>query len=327
MAIVIIDQFKLGTNLPLDDRYINVSLYDVSEYWYPGMQVYQTSDQKIYYYNGNTWQPIGNDSSIGEILISIQDVSIRVANLESSVAYLNTQDLIINASIFRIDSSINELWSWNLSQDTSIVNIINVNATQDASITDLRNVNAAQDASITNLRNVNVAQDASITDLRNVNTAQDASITNLRNVNVAQDASITDLRNVNTAQDASITDLRNVNTAQDASISFLRNWNLALDGSIVRIDGSINYLFTNKADLVDGKVPLSQIPDSVIGGMTYMGSVCPSSGTVDASIKGQYYIITCDTSAYGYTLNTGDWLVFNGLTANPSWGKSITQIE
>ena len=299
MAIVIIDQFKLGTNLPLDDRYINVSLYDVSEYWYPGMQVYQTSDQKIYYYNGNTWQPIGNDSSIGEILISIQDVSIRVANLESSVAYLNTQDLIINASIFRIDSSINELWSWNLSQDTSIVNIINVNATQDASITDLRNVNAAQDASITNLRNVNVAQDASITDLRNVNTAQDASIT----------------------------DLRNVNTAQDASISFLRNWNLALDGSIVRIDGSINYLFTNKADLVDGKVPLSQIPDSVIGGMTYMGSVCPSSGTVDASIKGQYYIITCDTSAYGYTLNTGDWLVFNGLTANPSWGKSITQIE
>jgi len=49
MPIDIIDSFRLGTDIPLDVRYTANTYMDVSAYWYPGMQVYQYSDQQIWY--------------------------------------------------------------------------------------------------------------------------------------------------------------------------------------------------------------------------------------------------------------------------------------
>lgn len=48
MPIDVIDSFRLGTDRPLDNRYIANSVYDVSLYWYDGMQVYEPSTNRVY---------------------------------------------------------------------------------------------------------------------------------------------------------------------------------------------------------------------------------------------------------------------------------------
>ena len=58
MANEIIDSFQLGADIPLDDRYVVNTYYDVSEYWYPGMQVFQLSDEQIWFFDGSIWSPM-----------------------------------------------------------------------------------------------------------------------------------------------------------------------------------------------------------------------------------------------------------------------------
>jgi hypothetical protein len=71
MPIDIIDNFRLGADIPLDVRYQANTYFDVSLYWYPGMQVFQYSDKQIWYYDGSIWStmkqtgPINIDEIIG----------------------------------------------------------------------------------------------------------------------------------------------------------------------------------------------------------------------------------------------------------------------
>lgn len=44
----IIDNFKLYTDKPLDNRYVVNSIYDVSNYWYNGMQMYEPSSNMVW---------------------------------------------------------------------------------------------------------------------------------------------------------------------------------------------------------------------------------------------------------------------------------------
>jgi hypothetical protein len=72
-----------------------------------------------------------------------------------------------------------------------------------------------------------------------------------------------------------------------------------------------------KADLVAGKVPLTQIPDSVLGQLEYKGTYDMATALPAASTanKGEYYIASNATLANGYII--GDWAVSNGT----SWDK------
>lgn len=88
----------------------------------------------------------------------------------------------------------------------------------------------------------------------------------------------------------------------------------------IATSGSYNDLldipdFTLKADLVNGKVPTSQIPDTVLGQLEYMGvwDMSVDLPTIIPSMKGNYYV--ANVSGNGYTI--GDWAVCNGLT----WDK------
>lgn len=70
-----------------------------------------------------------------------------------------------------------------------------------------------------------------------------------------------------------------------------------------------------KADLVNGKVPSSQIPDSVLGQLEYQGVWDMSVAMLPAAPenKGHYYV----ANAAGNGYNVGDWAVSNGMT----WDK------
>lgn len=61
---------------------------------------------------------------------------------------------------------------------------------------------------------------------------------------------------------------------------------------------------------VNGKVVLTQIPDSILGQLEYMGIHSFLGGMPTATQKGQYWIASSDGNGY----ITGDWAVWNGTS-------------
>lgn len=68
----------------------------------------------------------------------------------------------------------------------------------------------------------------------------------------------------------------------------------------------------------NGKVPTSQLPNSVMGGLNYKGTFGTTSGDLSSTaLAGDYYI--CEENGYiskaaKITFDNGDWAVFNGTT-------------
>lgn len=71
----------------------------------------------------------------------------------------------------------------------------------------------------------------------------------------------------------------------------------------------------------NGKVPLSQINDALIGAVNYQGTYNASNNTpplpVATGNKGKYYIVSTAGTQQGFDLNIGDWIISNGSV----WGK------
>ena len=70
-------------------------------------------------------------------------------------------------------------------------------------------------------------------------------------------------------------------------------------------------LLIKKANLdINNKIPLSEIPDSILGQLKYMGVWDFSSGFPTGAEKGNYWI----TSVSGNGYEVGDWAVYNGTS-------------
>jgi len=70
-------------------------------------------------------------------------------------------------------------------------------------------------------------------------------------------------------------------------------------------------LLDKKANLdINNKIPLSEIPDSILGQLKYMGVWDFSSGLPTGAEKGNYWI----TSVSGNGYEVGDWAVYNGTS-------------
>ena len=80
---------------------------------------------------------------------------------------------------------------------------------------------------------------------------------------------------------------------------------------------------STKADLVGGKVPVSQLPDTVTGSLEYKGTWDADTNTPDISNnpdKGDYYVVSTagGTNLSGITdWDIGDWAIYNGT----EWSK------
>ena len=249
MAVPIIDNLILGTDLPLDARYVVDSYYDVSMYWYDGMLIYKESTNQLWIVkdtsveiiveilDSSSAQIASIDGSISDLYVdqAAQDVSIQwlVDNTHTRTYIDGSLNLKVDQTLF--DSSVSYLTNWNLSQDTSIVNLRGRIDVVDGSITYLTDWNNTQDSSIISLRNEDIRLDGSITSLIAEDVRIDGSLNILFQENDIQDASIVDLRNEDIRQDGSITLLFQENDIQDASIVDLRN-------RINVIDGSVTYL-------------------------------------------------------------------------------------
>lgn len=154
MPVNIIENFRLGTDLPLDSRYVVDSYNDVSIYWYAGMQVFQNSDQQLYWYDGSIWNAVEDTSISGNFAtieyvdgsLAIRDVSIDklfsiTSNLEVSIGSL---DILTQLH----DVSLGNLTIWQQYQDNSIGNLDTLTQLHETSLGQLNIWNQNQDTSL-----------------------------------------------------------------------------------------------------------------------------------------------------------------------------------
>lgn len=99
------------------------------------------------------------------------------------------------------------------------------------------------------------------------------------------------------------------NIVQDSTHRFVTdsdktNWNGKINATEKAVANGVATLDVN------GKVVLTQIPDSVLGQLEYIGTYSFSGGMPTATQKGQYWIASADGNGY----ITGDWAVWNGTS-------------
>ena len=99
------------------------------------------------------------------------------------------------------------------------------------------------------------------------------------------------------------------NIVQDSTHRFVTdsdktNWNGKINATEKAVANGVATLDVN------GKVVLTQIPDSVLGQLEYMGTYSFLGGMPIATQKGQYWIASVDGNGY----ITGDWAVWNGTS-------------
>ncbi len=105
------------------------------------------------------------------------------------------------------------------------------------------------------------------------------------------------------------------------SISTIEDLQTFLDSKIPATQkGASNGVATLDAN---AKIPMSQVPDALIGSVNYQGNWNPATNTPTlpatpaTSTKGHYYIGSVTGTFNGVEYNNGDWIISNGSV----WGK------
>jgi hypothetical protein len=327
MAIFVVDQFSLNTDLPLDIRYAPQAgtYFDVSTYWHPGMQVYQTIDQKIWYAdNSLNWHPIseGVDASLNQLYSFVTDLSLYVNKIDASL-YSNTQLLNVHeASIGNLTARVILLVT---NHDTSIANLDTLTQTHTTQITTINaslNVQTAwnqqQDASIARID----SSIASLDTLTQTHTSQIVTINASLNVQTAwnqqQDASIVNLRtNIDTSLALYVLKAGDTMTGPliiDSSLLVDGNatvtGNLGVRGNLV-VDGSTVFVQTTTVEVSTNFVLLNT-------GLT---------GTPPSWLQSGLIIERGDSSSYAIIFDETDLTFRVGIINGPDASNSFSDFD
>jgi len=113
-----------------------------------------------------------------------------------------------------------------------------------------------------------------------------------------------------TTESATLGQLNTAISNLDAEIDILLN--LKVDKSSVGVPNGVASLDSG------GKIPLSQIPDSIIGQVQYMGTWnaftnTPTLNPIIPEERGHYYVVSAAGVFAGMDFQIGDWIISNGV--------------
>ncbi|MCG7502377.1 hypothetical protein MHM83_10885 [Tenacibaculum sp. Mcav3-52] len=97
-----------------------------------------------------------------------------------------------------------------------------------------------------------------------------------------------------------------VQAVQTELANFINNSQKAVPNGVASLD-------------VSGKIPMAQIPDALVGSVSYQGNYDALANTPTlaespaTSTKGHYYVVTQSGTRFGETYSLGDWIISNGV--------------
>ena len=243
----------------------------------------------------DTLSELVGDGESGSISGMISDaIDEFKESVDTSLGFIDSSISNLDSSVKGLDASVQALISKDASLDASVQALINKDASIDEQIEEINE-------ELGNLADKDASLDASIKGL-------DASVKAL----ISKDASL----------DASVQALISKDASIDEEIQALKDKDASLDASIKALE-------SGKANLENGKIVASELPDFVMGQVLFGGTV-DANGAVTASAnykskygnttsvpaantcEGVYFIATGEGEVSGVEYNTGDWVVSNG---------------
>jgi hypothetical protein len=227
--------------------------------------------------------------------------------------------------------------------DTTLQNNINAEASTRASADTTLQGNidteeAARIAADTDLAN-DISTEASTrasadTALQGQITSNDGDISGLDTRLTAAESNITSNDSDISALDGRLTTAEGSISSNDTDISNLDSRLTTAEGNITSNDTDISALQSGKQDIseknqangyapLDGgaKVPIANLPDSVVGQVEYQGTWNASTDTptlpAASTVKGHYYVVSTGGTYETITYAIGDWIISNGT----AWEK------
>jgi len=231
-----------------------------------------------------------------------QPLATRVENpTDKNIAFWDSLNnrldfkILKSIDILGLDSSLNVIWSNQISQDVSIIDLRNKDLNIDSSLNSLWTGQISQDTSISSLRTKDLNIDSSLNSLWSNQISQDASIIGLKNKDLNIDSSLNSLWlqiGQGTNVDASLNSIILGQISQDASISLLKVKDLNIDSSLnllwsqmgqgTNVDASLNSLINGQVSQ-DASISLLKTKDLNID--SSLNSLWSNQITQDASIS------------------------------------------
>jgi hypothetical protein len=269
---------------------------------------------------------IAADDALDTLITDEETARISAdSNLQSQITANDGDITTLQAADVTLQNNIDSEASIRATADTALQNQISSNDT------DISNLQAA-DTTLQNNINTEASTRASAdTTLQgNIDTEEAARIAADSNLQSQIDSNDTDISGL----DSRLTTAEGNITSNDSDIAGLDTRLTTAEGNITSNDSDISALQSGKQDISEkgqangyasldsgAKVPVSQLPDSVVGQVEYQGTWDASTDTptlpAATGVKGHYYVVSTGGTYETITYATGDWIISNGT----SWEK------
>ena len=290
-------------------------------------------------------QTLTLDSSALQSQITSNDSDITALQAADTTlqSNINAEEAARIAADAVLQANINLETANRTTADTTLQNNINAEASTRASADTTLQGNidteeAARIAADTDLAN-DISTEASTrasadTALQGQITSNDGDISGLDTRLTAAESNITSNDSDISALDGRLTTAEAGIFVNDQDITNLNTRLTAAEGNITSNDTDISALQSGKQDIsekgqangyapLDGsaKVPIANLPDSVVGQVEYQGTWNASTDTptlpAASGVKGHYYVVSVAGTYETISYAVGDWIISNGT----SWEK------